>query len=134
MTWKGNPRTTTPEHRALRLRVLERDGYRCYLCGAHANEVDARICEAEGGRHTDDNCSAICTPCHRRKSAAEGGRAKARKHTTRRPEEKHPGLKTLAGEPLPRFTASTAGTGARTGCIARVMGVRLFEGLPGSAW
>lgn len=86
----GNPRTTTPEWRALRLVILARDHNTCYLDGAPANEVD----HVDGNHHNDDpaNLRAICTPCHRRKSSREGHAARRAKYTTRRPPEPHPGI------------------------------------------
>lgn len=84
----GNPRTTTPEWRALRLVILARDHNRCYKCGDHtATEVD----HVDGNHHNDDpaNLRAICTPCHRRKSSREGHAARAR---LARPTEPHPGI------------------------------------------
>ena len=59
----------------LRATVLRRDGHACYLCGAHATEVDHVI---HGDDHRLSNLAAICTACHRHKSATEGGRASAR--------------------------------------------------------
>lgn len=87
----GNPRTTTPEWRALRLVILARDQRRCYKCGQLANEVD----HIDGNHHNDaeTNLAAICGPCHRRKSSAEGHRARRLKaQSARRPLEPHPGM------------------------------------------
>lgn len=64
-----------------RRRVLERDGHRCYRCGAHADEVDH---VEPGDDHRIENLAAICTTCHRRKSASEGGRARAARAMQRR--------------------------------------------------
>lgn len=69
-------------------RILERDGHRCYLCAAHATEVDH---VRNGDDHSDANLAAICEPDHRRKSSAEGGRAA--RPRTKRPSESHPGLR-----------------------------------------
>lgn len=89
----GNPRTTTPEWRALRLTILARDHNRCYKCGRPAIEVD----HIDGNHHNDHptNLAAICTPCHRRKSSAEGHAArKAKAEAGKRPVEQHPGIVT----------------------------------------
>ncbi|MFB9248529.1 HNH endonuclease [Sphaerisporangium melleum] len=49
---------------------------------------------ASGGTDEFDNLKAMCEPCHRVKSSAEGGRAKAAKQGRRqRPPERHPGLR-----------------------------------------
>ena len=73
-------RTTTPEHRRRRLRVLGRAGYRCEIrtegiCLGAATEFDHAIPMSEGGRDDDFNGQAACAPCHRRKSAIEARRA-----------------------------------------------------------
>jgi 5-methylcytosine-specific restriction protein A len=93
MTWTGDPRTTTPQWRATRRRILDRDMGRCHVCGAYgADQVDHVVSLKEGGSDSDDNLAAIHRhPCHARKSSLEGNRAKAR-YPTRRPVEKHPGL------------------------------------------
>ena len=54
----------------LRLRILRRDGYQCYVCGDLATEVDHLV---PGDNHDPDNLSAICRPCHMSKSGHEGG-------------------------------------------------------------
>ncbi len=71
----------------IRVRILERDGRRCHVCGGlGADGVDHII---RGDNHDDSNLAAIhhnVFPfCHRRKTAAEIPRAK-------RPPERHPGL------------------------------------------
>ena len=100
MTWKGDPRTTTAAWRRLRLTILARDGYVCYVCGQPgADEVDhlhshAR-CIAEGIDPDDPaNLASIHdNPCHRRKSGREGQRAATLvRPRQRRPDEQHPGL------------------------------------------
>lgn len=75
--------------KTLRKKVLTRDGQRCYLCGAHATQVDHVVNVAAGGSHDPDNLAAICEGCHRIKSSTE-----QRKATTKRPArtpETHPG-------------------------------------------
>ena len=56
-----------------RARILRRDHWTCYLCGNPASEVDHVI--KDGGEH-DGNLAAICYPCHKVKSSAEGHEAK----------------------------------------------------------
>lgn len=53
----------------LRAYVLRRDRHRCYRCGAPASDVDHVV---RGDDHRPSNLRAICTPCHRVKSALEG--------------------------------------------------------------
>ena len=54
---------------AIRAKVLRRDGRICQSCGDAATEVDH--VEA-GDDHDLSNLQALCTPCHRAKSAREG--------------------------------------------------------------
>jgi 5-methylcytosine-specific restriction protein A len=65
----------TPAWRAVRLVVLERDGWLCRIrgpkCLLDATEVDHIIRPADGGALYDpDNLRASCGPCNR----ARGGR------------------------------------------------------------
>lgn len=94
MPWEGNPRTTTPQWRATRLRILERDHWTCQHpgCGQHATQVDHIINDAAGGTDDDSNLQALCTPHHRTKSANEGAAARWRTRATRTPDP-HPGLR-----------------------------------------
>lgn len=57
---------------ALRLKIIQRDGYRCRICGASADEgarleVDHRIPIAKGGLSTEDNLWTLCFDCNRGK-------------------------------------------------------------------
>jgi 5-methylcytosine-specific restriction protein A len=52
-----------------RLRVIERDGWRCVLCRRPASEMDHIVELADGGSADDSNCRALCRACHRAKSA-----------------------------------------------------------------
>jgi 5-methylcytosine-specific restriction endonuclease McrA len=58
--------------------ILERDGHTCQQCGAPANQVDHRTPRAEGGTDDESNLLTLCLRCHRRKSGAEGARARGR--------------------------------------------------------
>lgn len=61
-------------HRALRLVVLERDGYECqcegcpacggHPCGTHALTADHIIPLARGGTSNENNLQAMCRPCN----------------------------------------------------------------------
>lgn len=67
----------SPERRAwekvarfLRPLILERDGYRCVLCGSGGPlEVDHRTPLARGGSNDETNLQTLCRPCNRRKWA-----------------------------------------------------------------
>ena len=49
----------------LRLQVLARDGYVCYVCGGEADQVDHLFPRAKGGDTFDQfNCAAICRKCN----------------------------------------------------------------------
>jgi hypothetical protein len=56
----------------LRFRVLKRDGYRCQLCGATAQdgvrlEIDHKVPRAKGGSSELVNLWTLCFPCNRGK-------------------------------------------------------------------
>ncbi|GGK61351.1 hypothetical protein Sme01_03060 [Sphaerisporangium melleum] len=94
--WRGHDRRSTlpPNWEAVRIVVLTRDNYVCYECSGYATHVDHVKNAASGGTDEFDNLKAMCEPCHRVKSSAEGGRAKAAKQGRRqRPPERHPGLR-----------------------------------------
>lgn len=62
----------------LRLRILIRDKHLCQPClrqgRVHpADQVDHRIPKAQGGTDDEANLQAICTPCHKAKTAEEAG-------------------------------------------------------------
>lgn len=67
---------STPRRRSiskkLRLLILERDGYRCCLCGRTAKEtkleVDHKIPVAKGGTDSLNNLWTLCIDCNRGKS------------------------------------------------------------------
>lgn len=83
----------TPQERA---QILGRAGHRCYvydpdLCRGRATEVDHVIPVAEGGPHTLANASAICWPCHDKKSREEAARGYERRQAKLHlPREPHP--------------------------------------------
>ena len=78
----SSPRPTAPPNRSrntrrpiskkLRLLVLERDGFRCQLCGKTAREtkleVDHKIPAAKGGTDSLNNLWTLCFDCNRGKS------------------------------------------------------------------
>ena len=93
----GGTRTTTPQHRAWRRRVLERDNYQCQLrypnrCTGTATEADHIIEVTDGGAAEDPaNGQAVCEPCHAHKTALHANK-KRWSHNTKYTEP-HPGLR-----------------------------------------
>ena len=75
---KGNPRTSTPQHRAWRAQVLRNAGYQCEIrdpgiCTGTATIADHIKATAFGGAHYEvTNGQAACQPCSRKKSSDEG--------------------------------------------------------------
>ncbi|UZE12777.1 HNH endonuclease [Pseudomonas sp. B21-053] len=59
--------------RRRRAAILLRDQYTCKVCGVTTNqlEVDHIVNLAQGGSDNDDNLQAMCTPCHKAKTARE---------------------------------------------------------------
>jgi len=61
----------TKKWKDLRLAVLARDGYICYVCGGEADQVDHIYPRSKGGSTFDQfNCASICRRCN----LAKGGR------------------------------------------------------------
>ena len=89
MTWQGQRRLRLPpDWPAIRAAILERDGHTCQTCSAPATDVDHIT---PGDNHHPTNLAAICTPCHRHKSAMEGNAAQGAGPGKLRPVERHPG-------------------------------------------
>lgn len=77
---KGNTTERGYGHswRKLRARILKRDHYQCQAhkrqgMDVAAQEVDHIVPKAQGGSDDPANLEALCAPCHRAKTAAEGG-------------------------------------------------------------
>ncbi len=51
-------------YRYLRLKVLARDKYVCYWCGAAGNTIDHILPWSKGGRTTMTNCVTACQECN----------------------------------------------------------------------
>lgn len=92
MPWPHHPRPLPPDWPTTRQRILTRDHGICHICQQPgADQVDHRIPRWQGGPDTDNNLAAIHDdPCHKRKTAAEGHRARYGP-SKRRPSEQHPG-------------------------------------------
>lgn len=93
MTWNTSTRRRRlpADWPTIRRRILQRDPT-CTDCHAGpATEVDH---VTRGDDHSDGNLTGLCTPCHGKKSSAEGHAARPR---LARPAEAHPGLIPLAG-------------------------------------
>jgi 5-methylcytosine-specific restriction endonuclease McrA len=65
-------RDRSPRARSQRQRVLERDGYRCTLCGkqldggreSHIDHITPLSQGGSGVTWCDDNCRATCASCN----------------------------------------------------------------------
>jgi len=57
-------RGSTRAWRRLRAAVLQRDGWRCIVCGAMASQVDHVVPRELGGRDERGNLRSICDRCH----------------------------------------------------------------------
>ena len=70
---KRRPYLSGKRWRLLRRRILDRDGWRCRLCGKSGRlEVDHRRAEFAGGKRWDaDNLQALCVGCHIQKTRKE---------------------------------------------------------------
>ena len=70
-----------PKWKAIKRRIMERDGWLCQVCKSSgklstATEVDHVNPLSLGGTDADDNLQAICQSCHKRKTASEAHRAR----------------------------------------------------------
>ena len=55
---------STRSWRRVRAQVLERDSWRCQLCGRPAVEVDHVVPHAAGGTDQPSNLRSLCHVCH----------------------------------------------------------------------
>ena len=61
--------------RVVRKRILDRDGWRCVLCGKYGNECDHVLSIERGGAVWDEtNLQTLCQACHIAKTARENQR------------------------------------------------------------
>lgn len=79
-TQQRRQRTTGTQWQQTRHTIAQRDHHTCWIC--HTTDphghVDHITPVSEGGTDHHTNLAWICKPCHRTKSAAEGGRASQR--------------------------------------------------------
>ena len=100
--WKSDPhsRTATPQHRAWREAVLTRDGYQCQLqypnrCTGTATEADhiLEYSDRPDLAYNLDNGQAVCSACHKKKTADHALKKRWANRTHKHPGETHPGLR-----------------------------------------
>ena len=62
----------------LRLKILQRDNFKCVLCGRTKNEdileIDHIISVSKGGNNNINNLQTICMTCHNGKTAVENSK------------------------------------------------------------
>ena len=72
--------------RGHRVRILERDGYRCQSCGAESHLcIDHVIPVSRGGDSSDDNLQVLCHSCNTKKGNKLDGEEKGQKKSIHRP-------------------------------------------------
>ena len=79
MQGSANPFYSSPEWRALRRRVVARDGYACVLCGTSVRgKGQSRVDHVESIKARPDlalsaaNCRTLCAPCDNRRHSSKG--------------------------------------------------------------
>ncbi len=91
MAWTNRGHNST----AARLRILERDGYRCVHCGNTRGPFEVDHIDNTRGPHydLDTNKQTLCVACHTKKTRAEEQQGRQRHYARRRlPQKPHPGL------------------------------------------
>ena len=89
--WSGSTRRSRlpVDWPARRHAVMQRDHWQCRIRGPQCVVLAAEVDHINrGDDHDTVNLRAVCVPCHRAKTAAEGNSAKPRRV---RPITKHPG-------------------------------------------
>ena len=57
-------KSNSAQWKKIRRRILQRDLWECYWCGADANTVDHLVPVAKGGLDIDENLVAACKKCN----------------------------------------------------------------------
>ena len=57
-------KANSAQWKKIRERILRRDLWECYWCGADANTVDHLVPVAKGGLDVDENLVAACKKCN----------------------------------------------------------------------
>ena len=58
-------RLATADYEELRLRILERDGWRCQVCGNRQQlDIHHIFPRSRGGTDSQDNLTTLCRTCH----------------------------------------------------------------------
>ena len=86
MPWRDSDRGTSDtydqRYRHNRREALRLAHWRCQLrlegCIGSATQCDHITPVSQGGTHEITNLRAVCTPCHKKKTATEGGGFRAR--------------------------------------------------------
>jgi 5-methylcytosine-specific restriction protein A len=61
------PRLDPLSYERLRQQILDRDGWRCQICGAMSNlEVHHREFRSHSGPDEEENLITLCVNCHQR--------------------------------------------------------------------
>ena len=64
MTLHSARKSNSAHWKKIRQRILRRDLWECYWCGADANTVDHIVPVAKGGLDVDENLVASCKKCN----------------------------------------------------------------------
>lgn len=64
---QANRSIKTKEWKALRLAILDRDHWLCWVCHRRAGAVDHIVPRSKGGTDHPSNLAAICIGCNSRK-------------------------------------------------------------------
>jgi 5-methylcytosine-specific restriction endonuclease McrA len=70
MSWdatpRRRPRLDREGYRELRMRILERDGWRCQQCGRRDQlQIHHMIRRSQSGADCEENLIVLCSKCHR---------------------------------------------------------------------
>lgn len=95
MAWSTSTRSARypADWKKRRVKVLERDGYRCRIRGPHCTVAATQVDHVKhGDDHSYLNLQACCDACHKAKTAEESQAARGVGAARKRPAENHPGI------------------------------------------